>query len=211
MSAPFIVPFNHEPIQNIANITSYTVPAGSYIKATILNAAFRESLTVTNGNILRNLSDGNAPRIIIGADSIQLSKVVLFFGNSLRNIAGTNTFSISSSCPCLFKNAILAISATGVGNTLNWSFGDSSAPIDPIIGSKAASTAVSRDSLGSVVASFFEVSHTNSGTGNVDIYFSASIENLNSQSSFNLRAGAVISAGTTNRIQSIIERFSSLT
>ena len=38
MAAPFIIPFNNQPVQTVATTASYTVPAGKYSKVSISNA-----------------------------------------------------------------------------------------------------------------------------------------------------------------------------
>lgn len=121
MSAPFIIPFNFQPVNTGASSSTYTVPLGKYarITATLTTTAYPSSLDLVTGQVYHSVGNSNTTTFSIwlkSGDAVSVS-----------NTAASRTSSVTDTITGI-STALLKINSNTVASCSSAaSFGSSSA------------------------------------------------------------------------------------
>jgi hypothetical protein len=103
MAAPYIIPFNHQPVSTGSQTGTYTVPAGKYARVNINNCL----LPVLNGTALY-------VNIGIGANSGATSTSTPFFFTPLKNVHRISFSTSGGAVLYIILNSITATASSGL-------------------------------------------------------------------------------------------------
>jgi len=110
MSAPYIIPFNHQPVSTVVSASgTYTVGAGKYARVSIDNAVLPVLNSVNMYNTVTVSSDA-----VAGAGNANVSKAYEFYGN-MDSVSVINTSNAGGTWHLAMNSPVA--SATSYSNT----------------------------------------------------------------------------------------------